>query len=296
MDQPNDEESAAEPPSLDSNTSWHIDDLLFAPFLFIITVYICNLARDILLQANVMRLDQVQKLATAEIIGTFETTVIMFEINLIVYPLWGVIPYTLLVFIALHWQKLRPDEFQYDANPLTIIMKHVEGIGTAGNSYYQRFEFVMIMIWAETVGAFLSYYYLVNLIWANAHMWGFWDTNNNFHYHLFTTAQEWQASISGDPTFAAFVEGFFSFAQYVWPLLVIRTGFDGDLTLILINSGKAIFAGCGAQYSGGYFNPIIAFALEYKTRGHSLFTKTVVYWIAPIIGTIGGIVTRKWLF
>ncbi|ODM96891.1 Aquaporin-12A [Orchesella cincta] len=175
-------------------------------------------------------------------------------------------------------------------------MKHIEGIGTEGNDYYRRFEFVMVLIWSEAFGALLAYGYLVNLIWANAHLWEFWDKENNYHFHLFKTANEWQASIAAYPAVAAFVEGIFSLAQYILPIFVTKVGLEGNPALLLINSGKAIFAGIGAPFTGGYFNPIVAFALEYKTRGHTLLTKTMVYWIAPILGTIAGIACRKKIF
>jgi len=85
----------------DVDTSFHFDDLFISFFLLVLTVFICNVARDFLLQRNVLNMDDVQEKAVAELIGTFETTVILFELNLFGIRLQTVKYFTITIILHL---------------------------------------------------------------------------------------------------------------------------------------------------------------------------------------------------
>lgn len=119
--------------------------------------------------------------------------------------------YTLGVFVSLTWQSLRPPDYQFEANPLNVIIKHLEAVGVIEHhhhhqrkrnsfeenqekSLYERFEFIAVMIWAQGVGAYIGYNFTVYAAWSNAHYWPFWK-DTNYHVKRYSTVQQWTSSM-----------------------------------------------------------------------------------------------------
>ena len=57
-----------------------------------------------------------------------------------------------------------------------------------------------------------------------------------------------------------------------------------------LNISKMNYAAC--DYSGGYFNPVLATSLKLNCRGNTFAEHFVVYWI----GSIAGSVVSWWLY
>ena len=50
-----------------------------------------------------------------------------------------------------------------------------------------------------------------------------------------------------------------------------------------------VFSQIGFNYSGGYYNPVLATGLKWGCRGHSHMEFGIVYWLAASIGAIASI-------
>ncbi len=114
------------------------------------------------------------------------------------------------MLVSLTWQALRPPDYQFEANPLNVIIKHLEAVGVIEhhqqprrrNSFeenqlrdlYQRFEFVIVMFWAQGVGAYIGYNLIVHAAWSNAHYWPL-GKHPNYHVKRYTSAHQWKSSM-----------------------------------------------------------------------------------------------------
>lgn len=128
-----------------------------------------------------------------------------------VFDVFGVLMYTLAMFIWMFWQTKRAPRYQYHANPLQIVVNHINaldenekekvGKGSGDESddeqkgLYRRFEFVMIMIWAQGVGAYLAYNFVMHTAWNYASYWTMWK-ETNYHVTRYKTANKWTSSMS----------------------------------------------------------------------------------------------------
>lgn len=65
------------------NIYLNLDDLVLSIFVIVVTVYICDFFRELVLFGGRFQLDAFYRYPVAEIIGTVEATVIAFEINFI---------------------------------------------------------------------------------------------------------------------------------------------------------------------------------------------------------------------
>jgi len=265
----------------------NLDDLVLSILIFIATVYVCNVLRKV--QGKLLSMVGLNgfdfRMAAAEMIGTMELGVICFELNFIINDLFGPAVYTIMLFLSLMWQHKRASEFAYYANPSIIFVKHVKSYRAVTlDGHFSSYIFIMFMLVGEMCGAALAYYWVTMVAWKYAYLWTFWKSSN---YHMKRYGSSWSSSLRSSPSFGMGIEGGFTFLCYIWPKLIKhKTNFGGDAALLLINAGRALFSGIGQQYTGGYYNPIMATALEYTTGGYSLTTKFQVYWAAPIVSSI----------
>lgn len=114
------------------------------------------------------------------------------------------------MWISLTWQALRPPDYQFEANPLNVIIKHLEAVGVIEHHYrhrkrnsfeenqerslYERFEFIVVMIWAQGIGAYIGYNLTIYAAWSNAHYWPFLK-GTNYHVKRYSTLNQWTSSM-----------------------------------------------------------------------------------------------------
>jgi len=257
----------------------NVDELVLAILIFLVTVYVCNVARKYVVPQLLSAIGfngSEYRLACDEMIGTMETATISYELNFIIWNVFGAGGYVVMLFMFLMWQNKRASEFHYIANPAILVTKHIKGHG-----HYANYVYLLLLFLGEMAGAALAYQWVTQVCWKYSSHWTFWKGSN---YHMSASPY---TELNANVNLAMMVEGGFTFAGYAWPRVVHHhLNFGGDAALILINAGKAIFSGIAQPYTGGFFNPIIASSLEYNTGGHSLTTKFQVYWICPIAASI----------
>jgi len=268
----------------------NVDDLVYSVLVFLITVYFCNFLRNVLIREEILGKVGLGghdfRMTAAEMIGTMESAVICYELNFIIYELFGVPIYTLMLFLSLMWQTKRSSEFAYIANPSYLVVNHIKAVrGTVQEPHFANYLFLLFMLLGEFAGVALAYYWVTNVVWKCANFWTFWRVSN--HHMARVSPKSWHSQLRTTPMYGMAFEGGFTILTYILPKLIKhKTDFTDDTALILINAGRAIFSGIAQPYTGGFYNPILATAVEYTVGGHTLATKFQVYWITPIAATV----------
>ncbi|EFX67799.1 aquaporin-11-like [Daphnia pulex] len=201
------------------------------------------------------------KLLCLEFIASAELCAVCFEL-IVVAEEYGIWMYALVLFLltlwwAAHWG---------DASACPYI--HLEAYLDGSIHFSQAF----LASLAEIAGGLAIYKY-VQYTWdleLSGHInRSVWDCDADLHVPAFQ---------------GALIEGVATFLCRIVSKLIaeIEPRFGGVLDAFIGTS--LVVAAC--DYSGGYFNPVLATSLKLNCRGNTVAEHFVVYWIGSIAGSV----------
>lgn len=241
-----------------------VNKVTFAPLvvstLFILlTSLLAHCARR-LVQKTVsepfVRLLLEEAIAAAELCGC------CFEL-IVVADNFGVATYAIFLFALTIWWSLNWGEAT--ACPYTHIEDVIEGKGDIRKA--------LLKTWAEVGGGLLVFKY-VQMYWALEIS----DTHKDKAY------EDCKADLQVPVLYGAVIEG------VATCLCRLASKTLGDLnpkyaTAIDSFIGTSLVV-AAFEYSGGYFNPVLATSLKAGCEGHTLLEHAVVYWIGAFAGSL----------
>ncbi|XP_063365741.1 aquaporin-12 isoform X1 [Cydia amplana] len=283
-----------------------VNKVTFAPLvvstLFILlTSLLAHCARRLVqkfVKESFVRVLLEEAIAAAELCGC------CFEL-IVVADNFGVGTYAIFLFALTIWWSLNWGEAT--ACPYTHIEDIIEGKGDVRKA--------LLKTWAELAGGLLVFKY-VQMYWAleisETHKdKAFEDCKADLQVPvLYGAAVEGIATCLcrlaskslGDlnPRFATAIDSFIGTSLVVAGVLNRHTVFvyryqdnfsaNDDLSVSIfckVHLGKAF------EYSGGYFNPVLATSLKAGCDGHTLLEHAVVYWIGACAGSILSVYVYK---
>nr|AWT57818.1 Aquaporin AQP12L2 [Chilo suppressalis] len=274
-----------------------VNKVTFAPLvvsaLFILlTSLLAHCARRLVqkaVQEPFVRLLLEEAIAAAELCGC------CFEL-IIVADNFGVGTYAIFLFLLTIWWSMNWGDAT--ACPYTHIEDVIEGKGDVRKA--------LLKTWAELTGGLLVFKY-VQMYWAleisETHKdKAFEDCKADLQVPVLygavvegvaTCLCRLASKALGDlnPRFSTAIDAFIGTSLVVAGVLTRHTVFvyryqdnsaNADLSVSIfckVHLGKAF------EYSGGYFNPVLATSLKAGCEGHSLLEHAVVYWIGACAGS-----------
>ncbi|XP_034834717.1 aquaporin-11 isoform X1 [Maniola hyperantus] len=275
-----------------------INKVTFAPLvvstLFILlTSLLAHCARR-LVQKTVK--EPFVKLLLEEAIAAAELCGCCFEL-IVVADHFGVATYAIFLFALTIWWSMNWGEAT--ACPYTHIEDVIEGRGDIRKA--------LLRTWAELTGGLLVFKY-VQMYWALEIS----DTHKNKAFEDCTADLQvpvlYGAVVEGvatcicrlasrslsdlNPRYATAIDSFIGTSLVVAGVLTRNTvlvyryedsSANADLSLSIfckVHVGKAF------EYSGGYFNPVLATSLKAGCEGHTLMEHASVYWLGATAGSI----------
>ncbi|XP_059057636.1 aquaporin-11 isoform X3 [Achroia grisella] len=241
-----------------------INKVTFAPLvvstLFILlTSLLAHCARRLVqksIKEPFVRLLFEEAIAAAELCGCcFELIVVADNFGVATY---GIFLFALTIWWSLNWGDAT-------ACPYTHIEDVIEGKGEIRKA--------VLKTWAELVGGLLVFKY-VQTYWALEIS----DTHKDKAF------EECRADLQVPVIYGAVVEG------VATCLCRLASKSLGDLnprfaTAIDAFIGTSLVV-AAFDYSGGYFNPVLATSLKAGCEGHTLLEHAVVYWIGACAGSV----------
>nr|AWT57817.1 Aquaporin AQP12L1 [Chilo suppressalis] len=240
-----------------------VNKVTFAPLvvsaLFILlTSLLAHCARRLVqkaVQEPFVRLLLEEAIAAAELCGC------CFEL-IIVADNFGVGTYAIFLFLLTIWWSMNWGDAT--ACPYTHIEDVIEGKGDVRKA--------LLKTWAELTGGLLVFKY-VQMYWAL----------EISETHKDKAFEDCKADLQVPVLYGAVVEG------VATCLCRLASKALGDLnprfsTAIDAFIGTSLVV-AAFEYSGGYFNPVLATSLKAGCEGHSLLEHAVVYWIGACAGS-----------
>ncbi|CAH2983938.1 unnamed protein product [Chilo suppressalis] len=240
-----------------------VNKVTFAPLvvsaLFILlTSLLAHCARRLVqkaVQEPFVRLLLEEAIAAAELCGC------CFEL-IIVADNFGVGTYAIFLFLLTIWWSMNWGDAT--ACPYTHIEDVIEGKGDIRKA--------LLKTWAELTGGLLVFKY-VQMYWAL----------EISETHKDKAFEDCKADLQVPVLYGAVVEG------VATCLCRLASKALGDLnprfsTAIDAFIGTSLVV-AAFEYSGGYFNPVLATSLKAGCEGHSLLEHAVVYWIGACAGS-----------
>lgn len=241
-----------------------INKVTFAPLvvstLFILlTSLLAHCARRLVqksIKEPFIRLLFEEAIAAAELCGC------CFEL-IVVADNFGVATYAIFLFALTIWWSLNWGDAT--ACPYTHIEDVIEGKGDIRKAFLKT--------WAELAGGLLVFKY-VQMYWALEIS----DTHKDKAY------EDCKADLQVPMLYGAVVEGI---ATCLCRLASKSLGDLNPRCATAIDSfiGTSLVV-AAFDYSGGYFNPVLATSLKAGCEGHTLMEHAVVYWIGACAGSI----------
>ncbi|XP_063625743.1 aquaporin-11 isoform X2 [Cydia splendana] len=248
-----------------------VNKVTFAPLvvstLFILlTSLLAHCARRLvqkLVKESFVRVLLEEAIAAAELCGC------CFEL-IIVADNFGVGTYAIFLFALTIWWSLNWGEAT--ACPYTHIEDIIEGKGDVRKA--------LLKTWAELAGGLLVFKY-VQMYWAL----------EISETHKDKAFEDCKADLQVPVLYGAVVEGIATC------LCRLASKSLGDLnprfaTAIDSFIGTSLVV-AAFEYSGGYFNPVLATSLKAGCDGHTLLEHAVVYWIGACAGSILSVYVYK---
>ncbi|XP_063537462.1 aquaporin-11 isoform X2 [Cydia strobilella] len=248
-----------------------VNKVTFAPLvvstLFILlTSLLAHCARRLvqkLVKESFIRVLLEEAIAAAELCGC------CFEL-IIVADNFGVGTYAIFLFALTIWWSLNWGEAT--ACPYTHIEDIIEGKGDVRKA--------LLKTWAELAGGLLVFKY-VQMYWAL----------EISETHKDKAFEDCKADLQVPVLYGAAVEGIATC------LCRLASKSLGDLnprfaTAIDSFIGTSLVV-AAFEYSGGYFNPVLATSLKAGCDGHTLLEHAVVYWIGACAGSILSVYVYK---
>uniref|UniRef100_A0A1B0A4L1 Aquaporin n=1 Tax=Glossina pallidipes TaxID=7398 RepID=A0A1B0A4L1_GLOPL len=197
-----------------------------------------------------------------EAIAAAELCACCFEL-IIVADNFGVAAYAVYLFLlTVWWGKVWGDA---SACPYTHMEDMLEG--------KTSLKEVALRTWAELMGG-CCVYRIVQVFW----WFEFAET------HQGRAFEDCNADLQVNPYLGAAIEGF---ATLLCRLASKTLNEKGPKFCSIIDSfiGTSLVV-AAFNFSGGYFNPVLATALKWGCRGHTNIEHIIVYWIGACVGAV----------
>ncbi|XP_053961881.1 aquaporin-11 [Anastrepha obliqua] len=197
-----------------------------------------------------------------EAIAAAELCACCFEL-IIVADNFGVAAYAVFLFmLTIWWGKVWGDA---SACPYTHMEDLVEG--------KTSLKEVALRTWAELMGG-CCVYRIVQVFW----WFEFAET------HKGRAFEECNADLQVHPYLGAAIEGFATLlCRLASKALSEKEPKFSTIIDSFIGTSLVVAA---FNYSGGYFNPVLATALKWGCRGHTNLEHIIVYWIGACVGAL----------
>ncbi|XP_037950750.1 aquaporin-11-like [Teleopsis dalmanni] len=204
-----------------------------------------------------------------EAIAAAELCACCFEL-IIVADNFGVAAYAIFLFLlTVWWGKVWGDA---SACPYTHMEDMVEG--------RTSIKEVALRTWAELMGG-CCVYRIVQVFW----WFEFAET------HAGRAFEECNADLQVSPYVGAVIEGIATLlCRLASKTISEREPKFGSIIDSFIGTSLVVAA---FNYSGGYFNPVLATALKWGCRGHTNLEHIIVYWIGACTGAILSVVVFR---
>lgn len=228
----------------------------------VLTCFLAHTARQII---NAFINEPFVRLLFQEAIAAAEMCACCFEL-IVVTDNYGVSMYAIFLFLLTIWWSLSWGDAS--ACPYTHLEDFIQGKMDLREAFLRS--------WAELTGGILVFRY-VQLFWG---------------LELITTYQnraysECVADLQVPMLFGAMIEGIATclcrLASKALSDLNPRLGPAID-SFIATSLVVAAF-----DYSGGYFNPVLATSLKYGCRGNTFIEHMVVYWLGACMGAVASV-------
>jgi len=204
-----------------------------------------------------------------EAIASAELCAVCFEL-IIVADNFGVATYAIyLFFLTIWWSKVWGDA---SACPYTHMEDMVEGNTSP--------RVVALKTWAQIMGGCCVYRFVQVFWWFE-----FVQTHENRAF------EECTADLQVNPYLGAFIEGVATLLCRLASRALAELG-PKHATIIDSFVGTSLVV-AAFNYSGGYFNPVLATALKWGCSGHSNMEHIIVYWIGACVGAIASVPVFK---
>jgi len=197
-----------------------------------------------------------------EAIAAAELCACCFEL-IIVADNFGVSTYAIYLFLLTVWWNIAWQDAS--ACPYTHMEEFLEGRTTLKE--------VSLRAWAQLMGG-CCVYRVVQVIW--------WLEMAETHKGR--AFEECSADLQVHPYLGAAIEGI---ATLLCRLASKALSEKGSQFCSIIDSfiGTSLVV-AAFNFSGGYFNPVLATALKWGCRGHSNIEHIIVYWVGACVGAI----------
>jgi len=203
-----------------------------------------------------------------EFVATAELCAVCFEL-VIVAEVYGVRMYALLLFIltlwwASHWEDAA-------ACPYIHVENYLEGTNSLRHT--------ILCCLAELAGGFAIYRYV-------QYTWNLQLSTS----HIAKSVWDCDADLQVPALQGAIVEGVATMLCRLTSKMIaaVEPKFGGSIDAF-IGTSMVVAA---LDYSGGYFNPVLATSLKLNCRGNTVVEHVIVYWI----GSLAGSALSWWLF
>ncbi|XP_017838015.1 aquaporin-11 [Drosophila busckii] len=211
---------------------------------------------------RLLKTDGIVPVLMNEAIAAAELCACCFEL-IIVADNFGVAAYAIILFLlTVWWGKVWGDA---SACPYTHMEDMLEG--------QTSFKEMALRTWAELMGG-CCVYRIVQVFW-----WlEFADT------HKGRAFEECNADLQVSPYLGAVIEGVATLlCRLASKTLSVQQPKFSSYIDSFIGTSLVVAA---FNFSGGYFNPVLATALKWGCRGHSNLEHIIVYWIGACLGAL----------
>lgn len=203
-----------------------------------------------------------------EFVATAELCAVCFEL-IIVAEVYGIWVYAGLLFLltlwwAAHWQDAA-------ACPYIHVEDYLQGTST--------FNHTVLCCLAELAGGLAIYRYV-------QYTWSLQLSTS----HIAKSVWDCDADLQVPALQGAIVEGIATMLCRLTTKMIatMEPKYAGSIEAFI---GTSLVV-AAVDYSGGYFNPVLATSLKFNCRGNTFIEHLIVYWI----GSLAGSVLSWWLF
>uniref|UniRef100_A0A4D5RB59 Aquaporin n=1 Tax=Scolopendra viridis TaxID=118503 RepID=A0A4D5RB59_SCOVI len=230
----------------------HLGDLAIITFT-------CHLLRVVVRKL----LPDTPRILLEELISTADFCGCCFEMAFL-FEVYGTIPFGIALFIMCLWWCYIWGDAAVNPN------KHLEDYIKGEASVLQA----GLRILFEMVAGIYTF-------WFIHYMWSF---GLSVEHKYKSREKICDADLQVSPMKGALVEGILTFIDRFNALVA---GDIAPLQSVVYSAGLSTgLVLAGLNYSGGYFNPVLATSLKYGCRGHNVLEFFLVYWIGSVTGCL----------
>lgn len=112
-----------------------------------------------------------------------------------VMDVFGMAMYIFGTFVYYQWARARQGvAYEYQANPLSLLVNYLEGGIFAGPS--TKLSFIAKMLLAQALGAFLAAEFTLTFAWSHSKTLVFWSSaSTDYHIAKHSSMKSWKSAI-----------------------------------------------------------------------------------------------------